>query len=276
MSTEEQRTKAAAEIRAVCAQIRSEMEPRPLKVRDTDTVTQDREDRICATCSQPFSALVAYLGGRPLLSQQNCADCVLAYEKRTTGAAMSAETRLQAEWRALCPADYRDTDETRLWREVPTDLHSVLQWETGARGIALVGETRRRKTRLMFLLMKRLLQEGRRIRYINAANLADELACVYDGGCQQAEAWMQAIERVDVLFIDDLGKEKLTERVAVFYYRLFEYRKAHALVLFYTANLGRSDLQAKWTAAAAKADLFDDKAAATVARLGELCQSIAL
>jgi DNA replication protein DnaC len=234
---------------------------------------------VCRECGQAFAAVVMKCLGFEV-RQRACEACVAAERRRQEERERPRLTSFEAAWMAVCPPDYRDTDEARLRRDIAArggsmeKVEQVLQWRPGMQGLALVGETRRHKSRLMFLLMKRLLREGRSVRYMNAVHFGDDIAASYEGGPSAYEDWMRKLERADVLFLDDLGKEKGTERVAVALYRLAEYRTAHQRHTFYTSNFGRSGLVEKWKLDAQRGHFFDDKAEPTAERFAELCRSV--
>jgi|GEM_PF-3092133 len=272
------RTNTGAEHEAGGAAHLSEIAPGSEKV-GAGALT--RVPGVCRACGRGFAAVVMKCLGFEV-RQQACEECVAAERRRQEERTRPRVASLEAAWQAFCPPDYRETDEARLRAEVAArgvpleKVEQVLQWQPGMPGLALVGATRRHKSRLMFLLMKRLLREGHSVRYLNAVHFGDDIAASYEGGPSAYEEWMRKLERAEVLFLDDLGKEKGTERVALALYRLAEYRNAHQRETFYTSNFARSGLVEKWKLDAQRGHFFDDKAEPTAERFGELCRSVML
>ncbi len=91
-----------------------------------------------------------------------------------TGLDLALEGReLDERWLGLCPPIYRETDIHRL----PPEAAKVTQWQYGPRGLVVVGPTGVGKTRAMWLLLKRLVYEGRHVRALNAVEFATRRSC---------------------------------------------------------------------------------------------------
>ncbi len=249
----------------------SEAAPAPsAPVEGVPTPRIESQESECETCHQPFTASVGVFGNFRIVAR-NCQACVADYERRNNPDAATIQQCREKAWEALCPPQYRDTDEAKLrFAAGSATVDRVLTWDSG-RGLGLIGETGKGKTRLMFRLMERLHMAGAKIRYINAVNFADELANAYGKGSDDAERWMRALERAPLLFIDDLGKEKCTERVETFYYRVTEYRTAQKLPIFYTSNLTLKLIQQHWDDAANRGGFWVDRASAITRRIKNFC-----
>src|SRR5690242_9896192 len=71
------------------------------------------------------------------------------------------EKRLPEEWRRLCPRMYRDTDVELLPNREA--FAKAQDWSFGAKGLLLVGATRRGKTRAAWAVLKKLHFQGRKV-----------------------------------------------------------------------------------------------------------------
>lgn len=239
-------------------------------------MTSRQEPATCHTCGNGFTANVMLNRGIVILKTINCPTCCKAWEDKNNPDPRTVEAMREASWLKLCPGEYHDTDEARVRKEAGDAItNEILGWQ-GDNGMGIIGSTGRCKTRLMFLYLKKRHMLGTQVRYINAVKFADELADAYGRGSHDAERWMKEIERVPVLFIDDLGKEKLTERVETFYYRCTEYRYSERLPLFFTSNLTGAKLQARWDDVANRNGFWADRAAPIIRRIRERCKSFTL
>lgn len=250
------------------------------------------EPAICEGCRQPFQAKIAKCNGLEIGRAKWCAACVTAEtERRESEAQQSSAAAKVSLWEKICPSDYRATDLTRLrtlmlrkrlklQTAVPKDISLDEIWRhepAYARGLGIIGASGQGKTRIMYELLRRWhFERGLKIVAINAVHFADDLAAMYEHGAGHAERWMERIERVPVLFIDDLGKERLTERVESTYYRIFETRYSQNRRVFFTANMNGSQLEKKWQQSAEKAGFYSDRAEPIIRRLREMTDSITI
>lgn len=241
---------------------------------------------ICALCSEPFDSTVIEIEGREILRAIYCETCV--QEEQAKSKPKDSRPSPESEWALVCPANYRDTDMLRLRRDmaeksitlqtVPPRFLAVdelLRYQgREGKGLGIIGRSGARKTRMILERAKRLHFSGVKVRYINAVNFADELAAAYDKGSGGAERWIRTLERSGHLIIDDLGKEKLTERVESTYYRVVEFRQAHKLPLDFTANVKGDGLIEKWQRNAQAQGFFSDRAEPIVRRLREMTEAV--
>jgi hypothetical protein len=160
-----------------------------------------------------------------------------------TGLDLALEGReLDERWLGLCPPIYRETDIHRL----PPEAAKVTQWQYGPRGLVVVGPTGVGKTRAMWLLLKRLVYEGRHVRALNAVEFANRCADAFMEG--RGTEWTR----------------KLAEL-----YLVVERRVAHGRPILVTTNLtGRAYVEGR--------EDDGERAAATVRRLREFCDTVVL
>lgn len=217
----------------------------------------NHEASTCANCGAKIEPHYLELAGRMirLAPAEYCkADaCVLAAE-----ALRAREEGIKPSPKNSdgCPELFKDTDPARL----PEVLRNVaLHWDPAATKKSLIihGATRKGKTRCMWYVRNRLRGMRRVVRILTMFELEAELVSAW--GKDKWDRAMRDMVECDVLGLDDLGKEKMTERMASVLFALVDQRtQACKPTIITTNHTGQSLL-----------DRFADKeiGAAFVARL---------
>ena len=165
------------------------------------------------------------------------------------------------KWNKLCPPLYRDTDPTRL----PQPLHDAITSYNpySARGIGIVGEPGKGKTRAALLILRKFLEAGQFPLAISAARLsrlsADQFSPILSVA-QEAREKLESARSRSALLIDDIGKGRFTDRAEMEFYDILEHRTSHLLPTIWTANA---------TSKALRSMLSEDRGAAIIRRLSE-------
>jgi DNA replication protein DnaC len=236
------------------------------------------EESICA-CGEPFTARILLINGLVSpIKVQRCQTCIDEYDAAKREEERKALRDIRANRFAdICPPLYRETDIERAIKEKGLDRKKVceiLTWrpERDGIGLGIIGHSRMIKTRLMYALLKYLvIEEGWNVAAINAAKFADTLAGKYGEGSGSAERWLSTLCKVPLLFVDDVGKEKMTERAEVAFYRIVEERTSHLLPILFTSNLTSKELKARMTD---EGGVMSDRAEPITERLKEFCKVI--
>lgn len=217
--------------------------------------------QICAECDSTFTG--------PGF-QKLCSACG---EKASERARVEAE-RLEAErikyeqdlraqaWLKLCPPLYRESDRARLPQP---ELERILSWQYGPKGLLVLGPTMTGKSRMLWLLLKRLHDEGREIVAYGAGGFGR--ACIRAWAKGGGPDWADRVESVPILFLDDLGVTPMTPRVQAELFAVFENRIAHLKPILATTNCGGDAIAAKLDA---------DRGEPLVRRLREFCEIVTL
>lgn len=160
------------------------------------------------------------------------------------------------------PPIYRDTNPESLPK---AELEKVLAWQYGPKGLILCGETRKGKTRCMWLLIRRLLLQGLTVECMTSGEFARQCAEVFAAGGEQPREWFDRITQADALFIDDLGKFKLTERVEAELFDIVEFFTSRGKPLMFTTNGSSATLANQMSA---------DRGPAIIGRVREFCKCV--
>lgn len=162
-------------------------------------------------------------------------------------AAAKAESAV-LRWRKCCPSKYQHTD----WND-PRLFHSraqcdgVMGWRAeDPKGILATGPSGLGKTRSMWALMKRLSEEGKNCRFFTAAEWFAMLEQQIVFGRDESLKWVEAIAKVQIVFIDDLGQEAVrstkNEWAQGWFFHFLDLRLGHGLPLFITTNLSAAEM----------------------------------
>lgn len=162
----------------------------------------------------------------------------------------------------LCPPLFRKTDVSRL---PAGQYEQAMQWKMGPTGLILRGQTGCGKTRIAWQLLKKLVDvDGvRGVMAFSCVSFSNELNKGYKEG--NAEDWIESVWKAPLVFFDDLGKLKFTERVEAELFGVIDYRVSHELPIIATTNDTGDSLANR---------MSDDRGPALVRRLREFCEVI--
>ena len=173
-----------------------------------------------------------------------CDECdIERIEKLKQEQAADEQERRQEAFNALCPPLYRQSD---LGRIPSTFLRECEAWQYNPVGMGLIGPAGCGKTRAAWILLKRLHFSGLRVYGITSTAFAKACADQWHDDNQSkalAEDMLTRCRRTKVLLLDDLGKQKMTERSELELFDLLEHRSSHELPIIWTANAAKGDLR---------------------------------
>lgn len=196
-----------------------------------------------------------------------CCDKHLAQRQEELRMAEMAErqARLDRSWEKLCPPLYAQTDLNKLPAELRPAIDQVLQWETNPTGMILHGASGLGKTRVAMMLLHRLHFAGRKVIPLLAGRFAYNCMTLLGKSTEDFANWYQSLIEADVVLLDDLGKERLTERTEVELFNLIEERSQHLRPMLITTNTSGDSLEARFD---------DDRAGPFLRRLREFCEPV--
>lgn len=169
--------------------------------------------------------------------------------------------RQMAAFQKLCPPLYIDTDIARL----PNQYAQVMAWQFGSHGLLLTGNTGTCKTRCAWMLVKKMMLEGRNVSVFDCVSFGHEISLRFRTEDGDPEKWLEKMSRRDLVFFDDLGKLKLTDRAEAELFGVIERRCANKLPLIATTNDTGTTLADRMT---------DNRGPAMIRRLREFCSVV--
>lgn len=177
------------------------------------------------------------------------------------------------EWGGICPPLFQDTDEERLRKETRGKLDAVLKWRFGSTGLLLHGPTRTGKTRTAYAVLKREFAKDRAIGAMSHAEFTMKVMTMQGADNQwRLQKWCDVLRRLDILFIDDLGKGKLARAdgggsaAEEVLFHVFEERTKAQMPTFWTTEHKSDELRTR---------LSFERCDAFLARLREFSLSVA-
>lgn len=152
----------------------------------------------------------------------------------------------EAAWLEFCPPLFHDTDPARLPQ---SQLTKVLAWNYQPIGLLLHGCTDKGKTRTAWLLVKKLWWEDVTIHEFSAMSF--NRASADASGHFRSSEFVKALSssrKKDLLFIDDLGKGKMTARAEQDLFEIFNTRLQQQKPVLVTTNYNGESLTKQFSA----------------------------
>lgn len=198
---------------------------------------EEIETVACSECFKPFQNKVFVIAGKKLRFDSLCDDCAekeqQEYEKKMQ---MEEQAQRITTFLSLCPPLYQDTDPARIYAPY---VQAVDSWTHGPQGLIFVGPAGKGKSRAAWMLLKREILAGRRCYGITATQLAKYAADQWHSRAEErnaAETVLRECKGCSILLLDDLGKQKFTERAELELYDVLEYRTSHKKPTIATSN----------------------------------------
>lgn len=186
-----------------------------------------------------------------------------AGERRTYECGECEFKRREIRFLSQCPPLYQASDESRLPR---AQMAEAMRWEYNPRGVVFMGDTGKGKSRIAWRMLKRILCEDKQERgfmWFDCIAFGHDIARHYH--LEDAETWLDKVAAIPLLFFDDLGKLKLTERAETELFGVIERRCAAQLPIIATTNDTGDSLAARMT---------ENRGPALIRRLREFCDII--
>lgn len=160
-----------------------------------------------------------------------CKPCMAAWDKMVLSAGMPKEPKPETPM----PELFADTDPDRLG-----ELGLIAKcWDhTTGKGLLIHGSTRKGKTRTAWYIANRLWNENKyKNKYLFLTMFELEARIASSWGNSTWDKVMLNMTNVPYLFLDDLGKEKMTDRMASCLFALIDQRTMHKRPTIITTNL---------------------------------------
>jgi DNA replication protein DnaC len=125
----------------------------------------------------------------------------------------------------------------------------LANWEENreaGRGLYFCGDVGTGKTHLAVAVMNELMSK-RRVPslFVTVPELLDNLRGAYNDPGRNLDEWMAAVKNADLLLLDDLGSERVTEWVQERLFVVVNHRYREVLPTIFTSNVGPKDLAAQ-------------------------------
>lgn len=203
----------------------------------------------CQSCQAAFAYEPIFCFDRDLAAhlKKECPRCLEKAERKRRNE--MEEDRMQQMYQMLrttLPPDLRETDEGHPLFNRPL-WAAVGRWHPSAehRTLGMVGPAARGKTRVLALLARREISQGRRVVWTTAIRLKD---AAHDRISRDREISAPARELLrdcmsaPWLFLDDLGKNEWTSTFESVLFQILDHRLNHHLPTAWTSNLRPEDL----------------------------------
>jgi DNA replication protein DnaC len=196
------------------------------------------ETKPCPDCGAP----VETINGWALRCEPCGRKAEISYE-----AALKEKQRKErwAEWGKICPPIFLETEKARIPDQ--RALTQVMDWKFNPKGLFAVGPTRTGKTRSIWLLLHRLfMEENINIEAISVVRFSRDLTNSFH---KEGEYYrlLDRLCKAPVLFLDDLGKERMTERLETELFAILDERIQWKRPVLITTNYRGEDLKARFT-----------------------------
>lgn len=243
----------------------------------TTTETPSTKTKPCDRCGNSFDYRPVTLFGREMdVAPSYCDSCdeLAITEKRraladdaTRKSFENAEAR-RIRWNAICPPRFGTTDLNHPSMKTKS-VRDALAWQYGERGLLMHGETETCKSRVLWEHCRRaFVNEGRSVEVFAATDFAFQLTKAFADNSARYPAFIERLRATDILALDDLGKEKMTERVQSELFGLIDWRVNFCRPILITTNYVRESLIARF--------LDQETAIPLVGRLLANCDRVAM
>lgn len=136
-------------------------------------------------------------------------------------------------WADNCPESYKLTEYARLPDQ--QSARAVSDWKYGPKGLLLVGPSRTGKTRSAWLAIQDAGKEGHTCRAFDGLSWFIGVSLAF-GTLETADDFFDAVCSVDLLFLDDIFRGRMTEAQDVGLWGVIERRMAAGLPCIVTTN----------------------------------------
>lgn len=202
--------------------------------------------------------------GVPTFTRENALDvfCKTCISEIESEKQLRSAEKLKEAWERICPPIHKQTEIEKLPNREASN--SALAWKFNERGLLLHGQTGTGKSRTAWLILKAAHFDGKKILVLNSAS-AIRYAAIFSTSTADAEKWIDRHANVDVLFMDDAFKVKLTESYEAALFAVIDSRMENLRPIIATTNDTGETLAGR---------MSQDRGAAMVRRLRECCDSI--
>ena len=221
------------------------------------------QTRPCAECKTPFAAPGAFVCDRFIAWHFFCPACAPIVREKQRRVREDLDRRLlDAQWLTLCPSEFLAVDHRLL---PDSDLFDRVQaWTCGPRGLVVAGETGTGKTRACWSVLHREFMAGHSVFALSAYDLARWPAKVMNEPIR-ADAILKRLASVEILYLDDPFKSRLTPTVEELLFVALDERTSRRRPCLFSFNDSAATLLER---------LSTDRAKAFLRRVRDFCDVV--
>jgi len=238
------------------------------------SVWKDRENPhrkgVCKVCGKLMSdkAMIKLLGNK--IWPNNCEACDdLVNEHYAITEGDTEGVKADTAWDKNCPMLFKEILKTP---RMDTDInwsayHEVEAWQVGRTGLYITGNSGTGKTASLWALYKKLVDTGNRsVVLIESVELAEKLSL---SAKELDSNYVDTLSAIQVLMIDDLGKEKYSQAITTKIYDIVNRRYKQQMPIIITTRYGGEGLEKRFAVSQ------DDNMGNDICRrIGEMVQGL--
>jgi DNA replication protein DnaC len=222
----------------------------------------------CQNCTQAFFYEPFFFGGREILPPAYCDDCDRKQVEQAKLEAIAAKRQgAHNEFWGAFPHMYAETIPEKL--EAPLRA-AIEKYSVNPKGLAFVGKSGTGKSRAMVLLLERLFHQTRSIAFLKATKLTAIASDQFSDDIQVRQGAREDIRKArstKLLYIDDLGKGRMSATAEELLFAILDERSENLLPTFWTSNSRGADLHRMFS---------NDRADAIIRRLVDFTKIITI
>ena len=222
-----------------------------------------KTNAVCPSCDTPVEAM-AFAG----ITLTPLCDACEAQQRQREENKIEAITKADAADMIAkqIPRRYQENDCSRF----PGEWLEIIKWKPNSdgRGLVVVGDTGKCKTRMLCQLAMNLAHIGVKFSFMRSSTLAALVRQQFsDFEPWAAKDEIKRLSRVPVLIVDDLGKQASSPAVEEAFFDLIEERTSQGLPVLVTANAKGAELERMMSA---------DRGHPLIRRIRDFCTAVVL
>lgn len=205
-------------------------------------------EKNCENCGDSIAYEPIIIGGKVVFAPTHCDLCIEKQaEKQNQDADSKRKELARNRFLDEIATSYRNTDLNRI---PPVLQKAVSEWQFSHRGLGLIGTSGSCKTRAAVLILQRMAEEGKSVMFLTATSMAQAAIDQFHNDQKRKDEASNLLDRAlstSVLLLDDLGKNRMTDRSEETLYEILEHRTSWEQPTIWTSNSGARDLHERFS-----------------------------
>jgi DNA replication protein DnaC len=224
----------------------------------------------CTQCAKKFQRPVyRFLDGREIFPVAICNECSAKQQERIRSEEeKERQAQKQLRWNEAIPPLYRESAPNQL---NPMALKVVERFHFQEnKGLYLYGNFGTGKTRAACMILRKWHDQDESVLVMQSTDFAQYCAAQFPIGSESARDARKKLDRcksVGIFLLDDLGKERFTDRVETELFNVIESRLSNARSFLITSNYSIKSLGQR---------MSSDQGGAIIRRIVEFCHVVEL